>query len=381
MMKKVAVVAVAQIGHPESVFKNITELTYEACKKVLGQGGMKREELDTVVTSSADYWQGISCSSCFYYESMGAYLKNATKVEGCSLSAFIYAVMRIMSGHFDTALVHAITKSSEVPNESTLTNLCADPFYQRPLGLDDISTAAMQARLYMDRYQVTEQQAAKVVVKNLGNGISNPHVNRRGPVTVEEVLTSEPIAHPIKLLDWAAKDSDGSCALILASEERAKELTQNPVWVKGMGWSTDSYFLGDRDLLDTPLRRVGQRAYEMAGITKPIEEIDVAELCEPSSFQELLWYEHLGFCGQGEGGDLVDSGVTAMNGSLPVNPSGGVLSFNPHVARGLFRIVEAVLQLRGEAEKRQVPGAETALAHSTHGFAGQNHSVVILGKS
>ena len=157
---------------------------------------MKREDLDTLVTCSADYWQGISCSSCFYYESMGAYLKNATKVEGCSISAFTYAVMRIMSGHFDTALVHAITKSSEVPSESALTNLCADPFYQRPLGLDDLSTAAMQSRLYMERHRITEEQAAKVVVKNLGNGHNNPNANRRGPVTIEEVLNSDPIAFP-----------------------------------------------------------------------------------------------------------------------------------------------------------------------------------------
>ena len=381
MMKKVAIVAVAQIGHEDSAGKNITDLTYEVCKSALKKAGIKREDLDTIVTCSSDYWQGISCSSCFYYESMGAYLKNATKVEGCSISAFIYAVMRIMSGHFDTALVHAITKSSEVPDESQLTNLCADPFYLRPLGLDDLSTAAMQARLYMERYQITEEQAAKVVVKNLGNGINNPNVSRKGPVSVGEVLNSEPIAYPIKSVDWAANHSDGTCALILASEEKAKELTKKPVWVKGMGWSTDSYFLGDRDLLDGPLREISQKAYEMACIKDPREEIDVAELCEPCSFQELLWYEQLGFCKEGEGGDFMDSGVTTMKGSLPVNPSGGLLSFNPYVARGLFRIIEAALQLRGEAEKRQVPGAHTALAHSTHGFAGQNHSVVILGKS
>jgi acetyl-CoA C-acetyltransferase len=289
--------------------------------------------------------------------------------------------MRIMSGHFGTALVHAITKSSEVPSESTLTNMSTDPFYQRRLGLDDISTAAMQARLYMDRYQITEEQAAKVVVKNLGNGVNNPDVNRKGPISVDEVLNSKPIAYPIKLMDWAAANSDGTCALILASEERAKELTRNPIWVKGVGWSTDSYFLGDRDLLDSQLRTVSQKAYEMAGITNPCKEIGLAELSEPCSFQEMLWYEQLGFCGEGEGGDFMDSGVTAINGSLPVNPSGGLLSFNPYVARGLFRIAEAVLQLRGEAEKRQISGVQTALAHSTHGFAGQNHSVVILGKN
>jgi acetyl-CoA C-acetyltransferase len=111
-----------------------------------------------------------------------------------------------------------------------------------------------------------------------------------------------------------------------------------------------------------------------------MKEIDVAEICEPYSFQELLWYEQLRLCKDGEGGKLIDSGITAMDGELPVNPSGGVLATNPYVARGLIRIAEAALQIMGKAGERQVPGVKTALAHSTHGFAGQLHSVVILGK-
>ncbi len=147
-----------------------------------------------------------------------------------------------------------------------------------------------------------------------------------------------------------------------------------------MSWGLDHQFLGDRDLLNGKLKGVAQKAYDMAGITRPVEEIDAAEICEPYSSQELLWYEQLGFCGDGEGGKLIDSGTTAMGGRLPVNPSGGVLAHNPYVARGLIRIGEAALQVMGKAEKRQVPDVKTALAHSTHGFAGQHHSVVILGK-
>lgn len=137
---------------------------------------------------------------------------------------------------------------------------------------------------------------------------------------------------------------------------------------------------GDRDLLDGVLKKAAKKAYAMAGIKNPRKELDVAEICEPYSFQELLWYEQLGFCSNGEGGKLIESGVIGMDGELPVNPSGGVLASNPYVARGLLRVVEASLQVMGKARERQVSGARTALAHSTYGFAGQAHSMIIIGK-
>lgn len=379
MANRVAIVAIAQIGHSDALNKNLREITYEVTKDVLNQVGMKREGLDTIISSSSDFWQGISCSNSVYFEALGAYLKDSSKAAEDGAAGFMYGLMRVMSGHFDNALVHAITKSSEIPSLSTLTNLYADPFFQRPLGLDDVSAAAMQARLYMDKYKITEEQAAKVVVKNLGNALNNPYAHKKGKISVDEVLKSPVMAHPIKVLDCAAY-SDGTCAVLLASEEKAKKLTDNPIWVKGVGWCVDHQFFGDRDLLDGTLRKAAKKAYDMADISKPLKEIDVAEICEPYSFEELLWYEQLGLCGDGEGGKLMDSGVTAMDGELPVNPSGGVLATNPYVARGLIRIAEAALQVMGKAGERQVPGVKTALAHSTHGLAGQLHSVVILGK-
>jgi acetyl-CoA C-acetyltransferase len=379
MANRVAIVAVAQIGHDGAVNENLREVSYEVTKDILNQVGMKREELGTIVSSSSDFWQGISCSNTFYFDAIGSYLKDSTKAAEDGAAGFLYGLMRIMSGHFDNALVHAITKSSEIPSLSTLTNLYADPFFQRPVGLDDVSTAAMQARLYMDKYKITEEQAAKVVVKNLGNALNNPYAHKKGKITVDEVMKSKVMAHPIKALDCATY-SDGTCAMLLASEEKAKKLTNNPVWIKGVGWYVDYQFFGDRDLLDGMLWKASKKAYDMAGIKNPRREIDIAEICEPYSFQELLWYEQLGFCGRGEGGKLIDSGVTDRNGELPVNPSGGVLASNPYVARGLIRIAEAALQVMGKAGDRQVSSVKMALAHSTYGFAGQVHSVVILGK-
>ena len=379
MTKKVAIVAVAQMGHDEIFNLNIREITYQVVKSLLAQAGISREEIGTIITSSSDYWQGISCSNSYYYDAVGGYLKNSSKTEEDGAFALLYGYLRVMSSHFDTAIVHAITKMSEIPEPSTLTNMYADPFFQRPIGIDDLSAAALQANSYMARYGITEEQAAKVVVKNLSNARNNPYAFKKEKVTVEDVLKSERLAYPIKALD-CAPESDATCAILLASEEKAKQLTEMPVWIKGVGWSVDDYFLGDRNILNGALKRAAQKAYAMAGISQPLDEIDVAEVCEPYSYQELLWYEQLGFCREGEGGKFIDKGMTFLDGKLPVNPSGGVLAANPYVARGLIRIAEAALQVMGKAEKRQVPKVKTAVAHSTHGLAGQHHSVVILGR-
>ncbi|MCX5999914.1 MAG: thiolase family protein, partial [Chloroflexi bacterium] len=121
-----------------------------------------------------------------------------------------------------------------------------------------------------------------------------------------------------------------------------------------------------------------KKAYSMAGITDSLKQIDVAEVYDAFSYMELMWYEGLGFCGRGEGGKLIESGQTEMGGELPVNPSGGVLSAHAVNVSGMSRLAEAVLQLRGEAGKRQVPGAKVALAQGIGGICGQTHCVWVL---
>jgi acetyl-CoA C-acetyltransferase len=168
--------------------------------------------------------------------------------------------------------------------------------------------------------------------------------------------------------------------MILTGEERAKKLTRKPVWILGASSCYETHYLGDRDLAECDaLAKAAQKAYSMASIRNPMKEIDVAEISEEYSYQEPLWLEGLGFCGCGEGGKLVDSGVTSINGKLPVNPSGGVLSGNPICVAGMARVAEAVLQLRGEAGDHQIKNAQVALAHGITGVCGQHHGVMILG--
>ena len=376
-MRKMAIAQFAQSAGVESK-ENLMDFTYRISKGVLDKAGLKRSEVGCVVIASSDiFHSGLSCANAIDWDGAGAFMVEGTRAED-SMFAFIYACMRIMSGHFDTVLVTSIVKGSENPENDTLTGFFADPFYMRPLGINETTAAAMQMREYMQRCNITEEQCAKVVVKNLGNALFNPYAHVRKRVTVDDVLNSDVVSDPLKALECAPK-SEGVASILLAAEDKAKKLTDKPVWVKGFGTSMDHFNLGDRDLLNGQLKIAAGRAYKMAGIRNPKKEIDVAEICEPYAFQELLWCEKLGLCGDGEGGKLIDSGVTQMHGASPVNPSGGVLAMNPYVSRGLYRLIESAMQISGTAGEHQVDKkVKTALAHGTHGFAGQCHSLVIL---
>jgi acetyl-CoA C-acetyltransferase len=217
-------------------------------------------------------------------------------------------------------------------------------------------------------------------VRNRANAKNNPYAQEPLDITVADVLNSQMLASPISVLDSKPKVSDGACALILTTEEKARKITDKPVWVQGIGNCYDLHYLCDRDLADCDaLGLAAKRAYTMAGIRDPLSEIDVAEISEEYSYQELLWSEGLGFCGQGDGGKFVDKGFGEMSGKLPINPSGGILAGNPLGVAGAARVVETVTQLRGEAGARQVAGARTGLAHGYTGACGQSHCVLVLG--
>jgi len=376
-MRRVGITQMAQSSGVESK-ENLMDFTYKVNKEVLDKAGLQRDEVDCVIIASSDiFHSGLSCSNSYDWDGAGAFMIEGTRAED-SMFSFIYGCMRVMSGHYDTVLVTSIVKGSENAENDALTSFFADPFYSRPLGMNETSAAALQMREYMERYKITEEQCAKVVVKNLGNAVFNPYAHIKKNIGVEDVLKSEVVCDPIKSLECAPK-SDGVVSVILASEDKARNLCEKPVWVKGFGSSMDHFNLGDRDLLNGQLPTAASKAYKMAGIRDPRKKIDMAEICEPYAFQELLWSEKLGFCGEGEGGKLIDSGETQIKGAFPINPSGGVLAMNPYVSRGMYRIVECALQIRGKAGEHQLgKKVKSALAHGTHGFAGQSHSVVIL---
>jgi acetyl-CoA C-acetyltransferase len=219
---------------------------------------------------------------------------------------------------------------------------------------------------------------AMVSVKNHGNAKHNPNAQLPMDITVEDVLNSEMIADPLHKLDCSPV-SDGFCAIIIANEAKANKFRKKPVWIKGVSFCSDHYFMGDRDIsVARSLSGAAEKAYAMAGIGKPSEEIDVAELYDAFTYQELMWIEGLRLCEDGKAGRLLEEGVFDIGGRLPVNPSGGLLSGHPVIAAGLIRIAEAVRQLRGEAGDYQVENARRAVAQGLNGLCGQSHCVWIL---
>lgn len=310
-------------------------------------------------------------------DACGSYGKNVSTVEDDGTFGAFYGLMRVLSGSFRSTLVVAHCKGSEGSNH-LITNAIFNPIYERAIGLDSISSSALQARRYMEKYGITEEQCALASVKNHKNAKENPFSQIAMDISVEDVMNSKMLSDPIKLLD-SSPISDGACAIILAEERMTKKVTTRPVWVKGVGHSTDAYNLGDRDLAEPDaLIRAAKKAYDMAGIQEPFREIDVAEIYDAFSYQELLWSEGLGFCERGMGGRLIESGKTVKGGMLPINPSGGVLSAHPVLVAGLARIAEITIQLRGEGNGRQVDGAKIGLAHGINGACGQAHCVWIL---
>jgi len=379
-MEPIAIVGVAQTKYEKrKKDKTYHDLVFEVTREALNDAGFALEDIDNVITVSNDFLDGRTISSMAVGEAAGAYDKNISVGEGDGTFGAFYGAMRVLGG-FRTTLVVAHSKGSE-GDVRYITNGMFDPIYQRLLGLESISSAALQANVYMEKYGLTEEDFARVSVKNHGNAGNNPFAHLPLELTVDDVMRSRKIADPIKLLDCSPV-SDGAAALIIADEAYAGRAKTKPVWIKGIAHCADDFFLGDRDLADPrALRDAARRAYAMAEIKNPLKEIDLVELYDGFSYMEPLWLEGLGFCDPGRGPSLLKDGKTTIDGALPVNPSGGVLSAHALLVAGLARIIEASLQIRGDAGARQVKGVKTALAHGINGPCGQSHCVWVLSES
>jgi acetyl-CoA C-acetyltransferase len=379
MSERVGIISVAQTKyHPNRTDVNEEELSYEAIKQVLEETGLSLSDIDSAVTCSQDFWDGRTISSMNIQHVVGAHLGHEDNISEDGINAVYAAMAQILSGRQDIILVEAHTKESQA-HKSLIENAAFDAIFMRQLGLDFTSAAALQAKRYMYKYGITAEQCAMVAVRNRANAKNNPLAQEPMDITVDDVLGSKMLVSPIRLLD-TKPISDGACAMIMTTEARAKKLTKNPVWIMGASNCYETHYLGDRDLADCEaLMKAAKKAYSMAGINNPLRQIDVAEISTEYSYQEPLWLEGLGFCDRGDGGKLVESRSIKMRGNLPVNPSGGVLPGNPNGVAGMARVVEAVLQLRGEAGDRQIKGAKVALAHGYTGICGQHQAVMILG--
>lgn len=361
-------------------YDHLMDLVVEVTDKVVEAAGINlKDDVEAVISCSQDHWDGRTISSMPIPDAVCSHLKDESKVAGDGAYAVLYGAMHILSG--DNKLVLVVSHCEEsITDGAMIENWSIDHIFHRMLGLDYTMGAAMQARRYMDKYKLTPEQFAKVVVKNKGNARKNKYAQEAMDLTVEQVFKSKMLADPITELQRKPV-SDGACAMILANEEVAKKLTPNPVWITGAGNYYEHHHPGDRDLAECDaLIKAANKAYKMAGIGNAAKELDLVELSEYYAPQELLWTEGLGLCGRGEGGKLIDSGKTQLKGELPVNPSGGLLSGIPVTVAGMTRVAEAVWQLQGKAGEHQVQGAKRAVAHGCGGLCGQMHCVLVLEK-
>lgn len=387
-MRSVAVVGVGQTKFARRTDVSFPELIYEAVKKALQDAGISIRDVDAVVSGSMPPGEeGVNDPHLYWSDSLGALGKPHIRLATCGttgMSVAQSAFYHVASGLFNVVLAVGAEKMLEGDPQGVMSTVL-EPFFCRHFISGAPSDFAMQVNQYASTYNLPEDRvreaAARIAVDRHENALDNPHAHLRQRITVDDVMNSRIIAYPVRLLDICL-NSDGACAVIFASEEKARKMSQRPAWVKGLAYCGDEYWLGDSDKVNWEVSiTAAKKAYAMAGIQNPRKEIDVAELYNPFTFQELIWYETFGFCDPGEGCSLVEEGVVLRGGELPVCPSGGVLCANPIGASGIVRVAEAALQVMSKAGDRQIDGAKTAFCHAMGGTVNFVGTMILSNES
>jgi len=376
-MQRVGIVGYNQVKlHSDANFGRY-EMIFEAVRGAIDSAGLKKKDITTVISCTNDYYDGRTISNAFTVEVGGGYMADESKVEMDGAHAVLYGLMRILSGNHKLALIWGGSMASCFPYHSTRL-FETDPIWERPVAyVNDITSSGLQMRAYIEKFGVSAEDIAKIAVKNRKNAAKNPLAlgeAQNSSITSKEVLESEIYADPVTEL-MVAQPCDGVAALLLAPEQQALKITENPVWITGVGYSQDTYYLGDRDLsICKSMELAGKMAFSAAGVKDPKTEIDVAELFEAYAHEELIFSEALGLSEKGKGANL----NSATDGDLPINPSGGAIGGNPPCGTGLIRIIEAAKQIKGEANGYQVNDVKKAIASGQIGMCAQNNIVYVL---
>ncbi len=372
------------IGIGQSEFKarrddaNYPELVREGVTLALRQANRELADIEAVVYSLApDALLGIGNAERLGVDAVGARNKRFMRINtggSTGLSSVAVGHAHIASGTCDLVLVAGGDKVGESGDSQTILNKIWDPIYERQLPLGTITMLAMSAVRAMQKYGMTEEDMARVTVKNRSHAARNPQAHLRQIVTIEDVLASRYLAWPIKLLD-ACPQSSGGCALVLASERYIRENHLEAVWITGVGHCSETYYIGDRmgnnfvgDHADAhALRRAFERSYRMAGIQNPVGKVDVAELYAPFSNTEFHAIEATGLAAPGQSMAMLRDGEFHIGSRTAVNPSGGTLCTNAIAVSAMARVAEAALQVWGRAGEHQQPGARVAIASGNGG--------------
>ncbi|MEM2021665.1 MAG: thiolase domain-containing protein [Zestosphaera sp.] len=387
MRGDVAVIGVGMTKFDEHWSKQLRDLFVEAALEALDDAhvGLKDVKAMFIGNMGSGMWVEQEHLGPLLADYLGIPGVPSLKVESACASsgmAFRLGLMSVAAGLHDIVLVGGVEKMSDVTTGESTHHLAtaADREWEAFYGVTFPGLFALIARRHMKQYGTTREQLAKVAVKNHKHGSYNPKAQYQRTISIDDVLNSPLVADPLRLLD-SSPISDGAAAVIIARSDIARRFTDAPVYVLGSGAATDTIALHDREDITT-LKSVvlaAKEAYSMAKVEP--KDVNLAEVHDCFTITEILAYEDLGFARKGEGGRLIDEGVTELGGKMPVNPSGGLKAKgHPVGATGVAQVAEVTLQLRNEAGKRQVPNAEVGLTHNIGG-SGASCVVHILGRS
>ncbi len=382
--KRVAIIGVGYtIPRASSTELSYRELTYEAAVRAYEEAGVHPRDIQCFTTCAEDFNEGTSIFDEYVPDQLGAPLKPVHTISGDGLQGLAAAYMQITTGLFDLAVIEAHSKASNIVSHDSIINFAVDPVFNRPLNLNPHYIAGLEMNRYLYETSTSNQACAQVVVKNRSNALVNPGGVYGTRLTADDVLKSKPIAEPLTQLQ-ISQYADVAVVLVLASEAKLKtlQLKARPIWITGLGWNSETSWLETKDWSGAGYTALAaKRAYKMAGIKNPAKEIDCFEIDDTYAYKELQHMEALGLCKKADAGQLIEAGTTQLDGDLPINASGGLLGIgNMLEATGLYRAVEIITQLRGEALRRQIPNAKVGLAHAWRGIPTTTAAVAILQK-
>ncbi len=386
-MRDVAIAGIGVTNFGEKWGSSFREIFLEAGIEALEDAGVKGEEIDEVYIGNMSAGRFIAQEHVSALIADYAGLANinvpATRVEAACASgglALRQGFLSVASGVQDIVVVGGVEKMTDVQSEKSVEILAAasDREWEAFYGATFPGLYAMIANRHMYKFGTTRDQIAEVAVKNHHNATMNPNAQFQNEITKEVVKKATKVADPLTLFD-SSPITDGAAAIVLVPGEKAEKYTEKPVYLTGSGQASATISIHDRKDLTTIDSTVAaaKNAYDMADV-KP-SDINVAEVHDCFTIAEILAIEDLGFCEKGEGGNVIEEGITELGGKLPVNPSGGLKACgHPVGATGIKQAVEITKHLRGEAGDRQVD-ADVGLCHNVGGSGG-TATVHVLSK-
>ena len=373
----IAGAALSDLGRTDD--RSVFELHYQAASRAVADAGLTKDDVDGFMSVGTGVLPPVEVAE---YLGLRPTWIDSTGVGGSTWEVFLeHAVAAITAGQAEVVLiVYGSTARSDLKKGLRSANLALSARgpsqFDVPYGHTLIAKYAMTARRHMHDYGTTIEQLAEVAVAARANAALNPEAMYRDPLTVDEVLSGPMIADPFTKLQCCIR-SDGGGAVVVTTAERARDLAKAPVYVLGTGSASSHTTMSEwEDFTLSPAAVSGARAFRAAGLTPA--DVDVCQLYDAFTILLPMTFEALGFCDRGDGGAYVSGDRLTVGGAMPTNTDGGGLSACHPGMRGVFLLVEAVRQLRGEAGDRQVPGAEVACVNGTGGWF-SSASTALLG--